>query len=129
MRGCLAKRPFLRFCSIAGYSPEWFFDDEKNFKYSNLVPRKEWWQVWHSKFHDNLQSDESKAWYEEKYRETVLSKLDPEKVKRELLELSEHYDVCLLCYETPEKFCHRHIVQKWFNENGVECCELDTKAK
>ena len=25
-------------------------------------------------------------------------------------------DIILLCYETPEKFCHRHSVAKWLNE-------------
>lgn len=31
----------------------------------------------------------------------------------------------LLCYETPEDFCHRSIVRKWFNHYGYTCIELD----
>ena len=31
----------------------------------------------------------------------------------------------LLCYEKPDKFCHRHIVRNWLNENGILCSELN----
>lgn len=37
---------------------------------------------------------------------------------------SDNHDVCLLCYETPEKFCHRHLVCNWLNDHGIECREL-----
>lgn len=37
-----------------------------------------------------------------------LSKLNKEKV---LAELGDN--VILLCYETPDEFCHRHIVGEW----------------
>lgn len=32
------------------------------------------------------------------------------------LSISRGKDVVLLCYETPDKFCHRHILAKWLNE-------------
>lgn len=28
-----------------------------------------------------------------------------------------------LCYETPEKFCHRHIFAEWLSANGLQCEE------
>lgn len=30
----------------------------------------------------------------------------------------------LLCYEAPDKFCHRHIVRNWLNRQGIMCREL-----
>jgi len=50
--------------------------------------------------------------YEEKYISTILNNLDPEKVYQEL-----GHDAVLLCWEQPEKFCHRHIVSKWLTMN------------
>jgi uncharacterized protein (DUF488 family) len=32
--------------------------------------------------------------------------------------LAKDYHIVLLCYEKPDSFCHRHLVAKWFNENG-----------
>ena len=32
-------------------------------------------------------------------------------------------DICLMCYEKPSDFCHRHLVANWLNENGIECKE------
>lgn len=56
--------------------------------------------------------------YEEIYREVILKELDAK-------EIYEEYDgKVLLCYETPDKFCHRKIVAKWLNENGIKVKEL-----
>lgn len=30
----------------------------------------------------------------------------------------------LLCYESPDKFCHRHMVRNWLNSYGILCREL-----
>jgi uncharacterized protein (DUF488 family) len=32
--------------------------------------------------------------------------------------------VILICYEKPSDFCHRHLVAKWFIENGINCEEF-----
>ena len=50
--------------------------------------------------------------YEEEYTSTILNNLDPEKVYQEL-----GHDAVLLCWERPEKFCHRHIVSKWLSQH------------
>ena len=42
--------------------------------------------------------------YEEEYRNTVLNKLDPHQVYQDL-----GHDAVLLCWEQPDKFCHKHI--------------------
>lgn len=31
--------------------------------------------------------------------------------------------IVFLCYETPDKFCHRHILRKFMNLQGIECTE------
>jgi hypothetical protein len=60
--------------------------------------------------------------YEKRYREEVLSKLNPEHI------YNMFKDYVLLCWETPlfdknkniinsgKNFCHRHIIAKWLNE-------------
>jgi len=39
--------------------------------------------------------------------------------------LSTGRDLVLFCYESPEKFCHRHILADWFNKYPP--CELIIK--
>lgn len=114
--------PNLVFISIAGKTDNSFNSNEM-LKYIKLAPKYNWWNDWHMIFHENLDSYESQKWYIEKYYETVLNKLNPYEVQRELLEMSGRRNVVLMCYETPDKFCHRHIVSEWFRQNGIECGE------
>lgn len=110
-------QPF--FVSIAGNSPNWFDGD----KYKQLMPKYDWWIKWHNLFKDKLDSDQSINWYIKRYNETILSMLDPYDVKNDLLKMSNGKDIFLLCYETPAKFCHRHIVCEWLNKNNILCKE------
>lgn len=32
-------------------------------------------------------------------------------------------DICLVCYEKPDDFCHRHLVAQWLRANGFSCTE------
>lgn len=111
------------FFSIAGKTPEWFLNEENHFIYHTFAPKYEWWKEWKEKFIDNYESDESKAFYISKYKDTILNSLNADAIAKQLLLLSNGKTPCLLCYETPEKFCHRHIVANWFKENGIECEE------
>lgn len=56
--------------------------------------------------------------YEEAYRTKILGKLNLMDIRRKITTLA--YDrggrAVLLCYESPEKFCHRHLVAKWLTE-------------
>lgn len=79
--------------------PSWF----KGKHYPKLAPK--YW------FLKKYKRDGDTKYYEKTYKEEVLSKLDPEVVFAEL-----GPDSILLCYEIPEKFCHRHLVAKWFKE-------------
>jgi hypothetical protein len=46
------------------------------------------------------------------------------RVLRELAELREGYgDVCLLCFEGPDRFCHRRVLGAWLSEQLGEPVE------
>ena len=57
-------------------------------------------------------------YYEQQYFE-YLNRANPKKV----------YDYLdgniLLCYEKSSDFCHRHLLRKWFNDNGLKCEEIN----
>ena len=106
--------------SIAGKTPDWF-DGRKCGK---LAPKYGWWKEWKDKFASDPDSAESKAWYVGKYVATVLGWLDPLKTAAELEEGAGGNPVFLLCYETPEKFCHRKIVSSWLRDYKVQCEEF-----
>ena len=121
-RKLLTANPNLVFVSIAGKTSDCFNNNEI-LKYPKLAPKCDWWDIWFMRYHDNPESQDSQKFYIEKYYETVLNTLDPNKVKSELLELSNRRNIVLMCFETPDKFCHRHIVSNWFRQNGIECGE------
>lgn len=56
---------------------------------------------------------------------TYLNKLNPTEIINELSKLTDSDKVILLCYETPEKFCHRHLVSMWLNSHNIESSELN----
>lgn len=56
-----------------------------------------------------------------------LYSLDMEKVISDLVEIAGENDIVLLCYETPDKFCHRKLIAKWFMGEFVECIEYGGK--
>lgn len=116
----------LEFISIAGSEPDWYILDDNSkyaLKYKKLAPKWNWWSEWSKKFYENPNSNESVDWYYKKYYETVLCKLNPIIVQHELLNMSNHKDVVLLCHESPDKFCHRHIVSQWFRDSEIMCGE------
>lgn len=120
----LASVPDASFVSIAGKTPEWFAGK----KFKPLMPHYGWWREWHEKFADDLGSIESRAWYTTKYMKTVLSSLEPLNVARQLKDLASWKPTFILCYETPEKFCHRHIVAKWLSDARIECEEWEARS-
>lgn len=98
----------LKLISIARGTPHWF-DGEKA---PEFFPD---WDI--IKLVKNDKSRSARAKYVSEY-EKILNKLNPKKLGR-------LYQNCvLLCYEKPDDFCHRHIISRWFNQNGIECKEL-----
>ena len=88
---------------ISGWTPDGYTGKT----YKRLAPKYSWWKEWH----DNKLSEQ---WYIDKYYETVLDVLNPTEVATQLQQISDN--VILLCFETPEKFCHRHLVARWIKE-------------
>jgi hypothetical protein len=118
--------------SIAHSNPYWY----KGLSYSLLAPTSKILNEYKS----NRFSNDKKAImiYTDAYAEEILSKLDQEKVYEELhfklvksiarqiseTKYSEEDIVTLLCWERPDKFCHRHLVARWFAEKGIEVKEI-----
>ncbi|MFA5153710.1 MAG: hypothetical protein WC554_14210 [Clostridia bacterium] len=49
--------------------------------------------------------------YERRFREEILIRLDPQQI------YNMFKNNVLLCWENPEKFCHRKIISQWIFEN------------
>ena len=75
--------------------------------YPALAPNVSFWRKWEKNI-GNKSFEENTRFYIQEYWRQVLSKLDPEKVFKEL------DNSVLLCYEPNIEFCHRHIVAAWF---------------
>lgn len=94
--------------SIAGKAPAFY----KGREYKKLAPK-----FW---FFEKYKKDGDVEYYTEQYQRCVLDKLDPQTVYDELGK-----DAVILCWEAPDKFCHRHLVAKWLSESlGIEIKEL-----
>jgi hypothetical protein len=99
--------------AVAGGVPDGF----TGARYRALAPKYDWWREWHDK---NL----SNEWYTQKYYETVLSKLNPVDVLRDL------DGKIILCWEKPGVFCHRNLIAEWLIKNtGANVCELSMMDK
>lgn len=68
-----------------------------------LAPKKSFWNIWHDNI-GKISEEENTRYYVKKYYEEVLSKYDP----MQLYNLLEN-ETILLCYESCEDFCHRHL--------------------
>lgn len=103
--------------SICGKAPEGY----TGLQYRKLAPKYDFFMEG-KKNHDN-------DYYIKCFDERVLSKLDVLTVIRNLIDLipadSQAKQICLICYEKPEDFCHRHLVSQWLNDNGFECKEWE----
>ena len=75
-----------------------------------------------------LKMDEDK--YIPKFNE-MLMRISPVMVMQQLNDLAQGNDIALLCYESSEKFCHRHLVAEWLNKHFPEqqIKEFDPKVK
>ena len=105
--------------SICGKAPDWC----EGLQYKKLAPKYGFVMEWKKK-HDN-------DYYIKCFSEQVLDKLNALTVMRDLIDLvnstEDHIGkgIALICYEKPSDFCHRHLVSKWLNSNGIKCKEWD----
>jgi len=103
---CVRRDP--RAVSIAGKAPSWY----KGREYKKLAPK--YW------FFKRYKEDGDVDFYVEQYYKEVLSKLNAQEVYDEL-----GHDSILLCWETPDEFCHRRVVAGWFEaELEIKVSEL-----
>ena len=90
--------------------------------YSLLAPKLSFWKIWHDNI-GKISDEENNRYYVQEYWNQVLSKLDPEKVFKDL------DNSVLLCYEPNTEFCHRHIVASWLEILlGIKVPEVKGKA-
>lgn len=102
--------------SICAKPPSWYHGLE----YKKLAPKYGFFQEW-KKNHDN-------EYYIKCFNEQVLGNLNAVDVILDLSKMIYSFnigesDICLVCYEKPDDFCHRHIVSDWLNKNGFQCKE------
>ncbi len=83
--------------SIARITPRWF----RGKIYIDLAPSFDLIR----KYKKGIINEER---YSFLYKKDILGNLDPDKVLNDLGE-----NAVLLCYETSDKFCHRHLVAEW----------------
>lgn len=102
--------------AICGSIPKGY----KGLWYKKLAPKWSFFKTW-KETHDN-------DYYIQHFNDEVLSNLDASTVVMELKHLCDKsmysdVDICLVCYEKPIDFCHRHLVAKWLRDGGYDCKE------
>lgn len=108
--------PLMVPISICGKAPSWYCGLE----YKVLAPKYDFFMKWK----ENGDND----YYIEQFNSRVLGSLCAKRIEFELHNLAAQVnplckDICLICYEKPSDFCHRHLVAEWFNKNGIDCWE------
>lgn len=110
--------------SICAKAPSWY----EGLQYKKLAPKYDFFMKWKEN-HDN-------DYYIKCFNEQVLNELNVLTVIKDLIDLipqdliSEHglnKTICLVCYEKPSDFCHRHLVADWLNKNGFKGKEYEYK--
>lgn len=95
--------------------PDWYTGRT----YSALAPT---WEIVMGVKQGTITNEE----YTRRYK-LILSKLDPHTIANDLGD-----STIMLCYESPDKFCHRHLVADWLKAAGYDVHELlpeDPKQK
>lgn len=107
--------------SICVNTPSWYH----GLAYKKLAPTYDILMTYKRDGNENL--------YERKYRENILDKLNPMDVCKELYDTAQTQiqtkDIILLCYEKSTDFCHRHLVSKWFRDNGIPAEEYNPSVR
>ena len=100
--------------AISRYLPEGYI----GFSYQELAPTADLLKEWKYGPHKG-----DTIYYRTVFTETTLNLLESSKVCADLAAVGELDKVILICYETPGKFCHRHLVADWLQQHGVNCTE------
>ena len=94
------------FCqiSICGKAP----DSYTGAQYKALAPK--YW------FFKKYKEDGDEEFYTLAFNRDVTGVLKPYEVFLDLQEIAGDKTPCLLCYEKPGDFCHRHLVAEWLQK-------------
>ena len=93
--------------SISGKAPDWW----NGLEYKRLAPKYSFFSVW--------KETQDNEYYIKHFYEEVLSKLTPKQVIDDIVvKLPQETTFALVCYEAPNKFCHRHLVAEWLKTDG-----------
>lgn len=112
----ISKNENLVPLSIASLTPHWASELER---LPMVMPPKE--LVLSYKAGDTTEEE-----YEEYYTKEILDKMDLALFTEKILEITDmDRTPVLLCYETSDSFCHRHILTKWLRKHGFVCSELE----
>ena len=99
--------------SIARFPPRWYTGT----RYFRLAPKP-----------DMLKLDDWEE-YQKRYRDEILSGLDPDEILRDLDVAGAGHDIILLCFEKERTHCHRGLVAEWFHETiGLEVPEVGSQS-
>lgn len=121
--------------SISAKAPSWY----EGFEYKNLSPSYSILMEYKAGKDENL--------YIKRFKGEILNKRNSGKVIEELYDLlddnqkyllsvcncpsweNNRINICLLCYEKPDDFCHRHLVSEWLREYGYQVKEFNGSEK
>ena len=101
--------------AICGGIPDWY----KGLWYKKLAPS---WSIW-KEWHDSNEPDKNEH-YVSRFVPEILGELDVKQVADDLKKMADSKTPCLICYEKPNEFCHRHVVAKWLTDDGFETEEF-----
>ena len=108
--------------SISRFSPSWY----EGPKYLDAAPSESLLNWYHNEKKSGANEYNLQKEYERKYINETLSQLSPEKVWNDICSLypeADSREITLLCYEAPEKFCHRHLLANWLKKHGYQIKE------
>lgn len=97
-----------------------------NFKKLQIFVPGDWLWDWKKKYKGNEETSAAIGEYRDKYRKQVFSSADNTRIKEiisEILSENPGKEICLLCYENPTKFCHRHFAAGILTDMGYACEE------
>lgn len=95
--------------SICLNTPMWFNGKE----YDKLAPKWSFFEKWKYETRGYEDLYHNNEYFVREFNELVLGDLDIKEVVHDLKKLSKGKNICLMCYEKPSEFCHRHLVAQW----------------
>lgn len=101
--------------SISLYPPKWWIGSQLR----ELAPTK-----------SMLSSSIFEEEYTRLYKRNILEELNAKEIIGKLSEKYKNRDIALCCFESPDKFCHRHLVAEWIEkETGIKVEEYKFENK